>query len=515
MRITKTRDYQHEGIDFLTTPRVHRSQFDTTDPIFCRALLSDAPGSGKTHQALEAALKLASSHPHWCIAVFAPAHLVEQWYDHCVEQYPELRILSIEGIQKEKTAYLNATQVRIVIVSIQSMRRKPFVDQLTQFFIRNHVNISIIDESHYVKNRESIQAYNIRQITRPDFCPHTFLLTATPIMREADDIFMQLRIIDPFTFSNFDAWLHRYCWFHQSAYGPQNVSLKKGVTFDDYILGRSYAQIGLQLPPIIPPSNSPDALIKTSLPKPYRVAYDDVKNTMQHALDNGEIVLTMDNAMQVMHTLRHLTANPSKQESLLSFLETDPGPHLIACFYRQSAYDLRSFLVEHGHSASDITVITGADVPAHERPIYAKRAQATSSILIATMPSISEGVDLSHMRSVHFYEENFTPGGMYQFLSRVRRHRNPDEEDIETLVNTDEPPFSPQSQGHYVDQYGVYQILVDYTLPTQETPNDELNSIPVIVRYYHAKNTIDEKIHAVQSNRAISIKDIIKVELVS
>jgi hypothetical protein len=42
---------------------------------------------------------------------------------------------------------------------------------------------------------------------------------------------------------------------------------------------------------------------------------------------------------------------------------------------------------------------------------------------VATMASLSEGVDLSYGRTVIFCETDYTPGRNYQALSRVIRHR--------------------------------------------------------------------------------------------
>jgi hypothetical protein len=107
--------------------------------------------------------------------------------------------------------------------------------------------------------------------------------------------------------------------------------------------------------------------------------------------------------------------------------------------------------------------------------------------VVATIKSLSEGVDLSNCNTVYFFEEDFTPGKMYQFLSRVRRHRD---NSTGTVSITE-------------DLLGLSHLHVD------EDPNDK----PIIVRYFHAYKTIDERIHAVQSNRAVDVKDIIKVEL--
>lgn len=514
------RHYQVGGIQYLTTPRV-RLNADDLQSTLCRAILTDAPGSGKTFQASEAAKCLINRQSQLTptvrrsVCVIAPAHLVDQWFRFLCFQYPDDHVVSIEGTTKYKDL-ANPDHIDWLILSVQSMRRQDFCDAVSQSFIANHTFVCIIDESHYVKNADAKQSHNVRLLTRPEFVPHCFLLSATPITREADDLWHQLRIVDPITFRSQDRFLNTYCWFTMGSYGPSNVSFRKGATDllqgktttniynqsqqaeNDglgWMMGRSYADIGLELPPIIPPAGSPAAIVKQSLQPKLRKAYDDIKAYWYHAtfIDKERATLSGDNAMEIMHLLRHITNAPEKRQRLINHLETDPGPYLVGCFYRQSAKDLAQDIEAAGYTPH---VITG-EVPADDRVRIAQRAGKTSNkdVIIATIPSISEGCDLSHLNTVLFYEEDYTPGKMYQFMSRVRRHRN-----------TDDPAHTEFTIDSSPNEQGTFSI----TLPASNP-----NSTPVICRYIHAAGTIDERIHAVQSNRAVSVKDLIKVELQS
>ena len=509
------RDYQVTGIDYLTTPRVKHNINDDF-PTLCRAMLTDAPGAGKTLQAMLAATKkLSQTH---ATLVICPAHLVKQWYNDILRQFPDDHIVSVEG--SAKYTYLRMSNIDWLIVSTQSLSSAKLVEATTKSVITNHVHVAIIDESHYLKNASAKRSIAVRKLCRPDFIPHCFLLTATPIIREANDLYSQLRIIDPLSFHSFDSFLNKYCWFTYSSYGPQNVSLKTGhyaahkllegthpteksanyyqapdgTVTQGWMLGRSYAQIGLSLPPIIPPPNSPDALVSIPLPRQLRNAYDDIKTFWQHSItsDDGSkhAVLTTSNAMEVMHLLRALTNCEEKRSKLISYLETDPGPFLIGCFYKRSVSQLCIALTEAGYNP---ILVTG-DVPADIRPSVAKSAVSPRDVVVATISSITEGCNLSHLNTVLFYEEDYTPGKMYQFMSRVRRHRDAD------------PNSQPLDQiAITTDDQGTFHLELPY----------DANETPVICRYFHAANTIDERIHAVQSNRAVNIKDIVKVELAS
>lgn len=494
------RHYQVDGIDWLTTPNVPtRTSINPVNPSYitytevdqatktlARHILTDAPGAGKSFQSTEAAIELTPDSTH-SILIITPAHLVPQWFDFIDDQYPDDTIISFEGSHARK-AQSAAVHARWYIASVQSLRSKKFLDMYTTLAIQHHIDCIILDESHYCKNRDSHTSHNVLKLTNPNLIQHVILLTATPVIKEADDLYMQLRICDPFTFHNFDAFLNTYCYFSWTRWGATNVALRKNApqALSRWMMGRTYKDIGLELPPLISPPPVTHEMISQR-----RTAYDNIKTYWYTLIDNvkhdsqGQPVLTANSAMEVMHMLRHIISSPEKQSSLISHLHDDPGPYLIAVFYRNSAKELHSYLLEH--AGINAQIITG-EVPAADRLRIAKdSAHTPNSVVIATIPSITEGCDLSHCNTVYFYEEDFTPGKMYQFLSRVRRHRDTPE----------------TTRGGYTIE------IVDNHLHIEENPNDR----PVIVKYFHADKTIDTHIHAVQTLRAVNVRDLVKVEL--
>lgn len=536
------RHYQLDGITYATTPRV---KLDPNDflPTLCRSQNTDAPGAGKTNQALWAADQLITNKSH-SIVVICPAFLVDQWFNAIGELFPDDSIVSLEGQAAKRDKWFQ-TSARWYVISVQSLRRKAIFDQLYQLYIREHVDFTIIDESHYVKNPNAIQSINVRKLTDPRFCPHVMLLSATPITKEADDLYNQLRIIDPVKFRAQHEFLNKYCYFTWSSWGATNVTLRKsahaeleaqyrivckngdvgtrlcgskksctcnelyytneiipkkintpfptGLCCEEeldmqsgYMLGRTYAQIGLELPALIP--DDKHAIVEFPLEKDRRKLYDDLKHTWYSMLAEGE-VLTAASAMELMHLLRRITNSPEKATRLCQYMENDPGPYVIACFYKKSAKELAQIIDLKFGNDRKCYVISG-EIDADERVRIAKRSTNPGDVVIATIPSISEGVDLSHANTVYFYEEDYTPGKMYQFLSRVRRHR--DNSQLAISITHSE---SDQTDHLHID----------------EDPNDR----PIIRRFFHAENTIDKRIHDVQTLRSVNIRDLVKVEITS
>lgn len=490
------RSYQTVGIDYMCTPRVKVNVTDLL-PTCSRSLNTDAPGAGKTMESSLAADQLvAKAH---AIAVCAPAHLCKQWFRFLGEQFPDDPIVWLSGTKQQriKDAQVSA---RWYIFSTQSLRKEDDYKFYSTLFIQHKVDCTIIDESHYVKNPDAARSRFLRILTRPDFCMHVILLSATPTMKEADDLYHQLRIIDPHNFRAHHDFLNKYCWFTNTSWGAINVTFRKGAMAElqaqwidnptgepgrvldmstGYILGRSYAEIGLEIPPLI--SYEPH---EHNMSSPRRKVYDDIKLMWASKLQDGE-VLSADSTMEVMHMLRRLTNSPEKQQDLTSYIQDDPGPYVIGCFYKQTAKDL-ALHISTTPSLSEYNpiVITG-EIAANDRVALAKQSTNPHDVVIATIPSLAEGCDLSHCNTVYFLEEDYTPGKMYQFLSRVRRHRN-------------------EGDGSVI-------ITQDNKLHVSDTGNER----PVILRYFHAAKSIDGRIHAVQSSRAVNVRDLVKVELVS
>lgn len=415
------RPYQLDGITFL-----RRKQ---------RAMIADAPGAGKTLQASEAA-RYSSS-----IMIVCPTYLTDQWFDFIHEQYPTDSISMASGTRKQRDAALNHN-AKWTIVNTEMLRtyELPYKETV------------IIDESHHVRNREAAVSK-----AALEYCKHVhnvYLLTGTPIVKEADDYFMQLRIIDPNTFSSYARFVSTYCSFSMTSWGYQVTGVRNRALLKDllskYVMGRDYKDIGLQLP----------ALIETIVPVRLTNEHYDMYKSIKNMYTYEDINFT--NALQVLHALRMITSlAPEKQQRAIDMAAELPNC-VVFTWYRQAARTIAAELSKL-HPDAKVVHING-DTPPSERKELAQSAQ----YVVATMDSLSEGVDLSHIRSCVFFEEWYTYGVMHQALTRLQRYR---------------PDGSEE---------------------------------PVNCYYVQARSTVDELIHQTQMRRtdtAVSVKDMIRKEL--
>lgn len=365
------RDYQEKGIQFLTTKK--------------RALLFDDPGLGKTLQAA-----MAAERP---VLVACPTYLVEQWAEFIRQQFPDdIIAYTTGGSQYKRLKDLNDSgSPHWYVVNVQMLRTYSFPP----------VRTFIIDESHHVRNRNAQQsraAFDIAVQT-----PRVYLLTATPIYREVDDLFYQLRIIAPAVFTSYNRFVEMYCMQEYAPYKNKVVGARSSYTIrkllERFAIGRSYKDVGLQLPRLI------EKDIRLTMPTNLMKAYKQIKE--EYRLMH----ITFSNAGAALQALRMATVCKDKLDAAKDIVDDNKGHRaVIFCWYQDSAHALGKVL--------KAPVITG-EISVTERVNIAK---GNHKVIVATMASLSEGVDLSAYKLLIFFEEDYTTGQMYQALSRAVRY---------------------------------------------------------------------------------------------
>lgn len=396
-------------------------------------MIADAPGLGKALQASEAATKP--------VLVCCPAYLIMQWEKFLISQYPDDFVCAAFGLRKNRELILQV-DADWYIVNHAMLRG----------YQMPKVNTVIFDESHHLRGCNAVQS--LQALNYSLEVENVFLLTGSPIVREADDLYMQLKMLDPLVFSTRKKFIDMYCNGYYTPWGTR----AKGSKFPSlmkqmlsrYVLERTYDDVGMQLPKLTEETITVDMDM---------TIYDKVKLTYR---DLEDVPLTA--AMAMIIELRRLTVSEEKIKALVDTVMDIGSPCIVFTWFKETAAFLSQRLKESKQLSNylrNVSIITG-DIPTETREDLAKRENTT---IVATMASMSEGVDLSHFRHVIFFEEDYTPGMIYQCMCRVRR-------------------FSTEN-----------------------------NYDPVVVYYVHVRDTIDEIIHHCVSERISDIKEIFKMSI--
>lgn len=125
--------------------------------------------------------------------ILAPLIVLHNWKKEfdMYSQIPQNAIVILQGPIAKRIEYINNIKgPRILVCNYDAMQNQDFQKAILRF----NPKILICDESHVLKDYKSKRAKAVAAIA--DRCEHRYLLSGTPILNNALDLFMQFRILD-------------------------------------------------------------------------------------------------------------------------------------------------------------------------------------------------------------------------------------------------------------------------------------------------------------------------------
>lgn len=448
----KPYDFQMEGIEFM---QKHK-----------RVLNRDKPGLGKTPQGAYASVGDT--------LVVAPNYLTQQWYEwlNGNDEHPAFaplgrqKILWARGNAYDRVRTLNE-DADFHVINIEMLSSHS--EELAVLASQGKWQTIIFDEAHHLRTHNTKRSMTAVEMIR--YPEYVFNLTATPIWKEVDDLYMQFRLLQPDVFTSYYRFVDSFCVADSTKFGTKVYGAKKEMIqelediLDMVSIGRSYEAAGRELPPLI--TKNVTIEFPPQLLKAYNQMIADYRIQLEYENSEGEMDIKFDNFSQILRAMRLMTATTfkgSKYDTAREIIEdnynetgltTKQSKTIVFSWYRDTC--------EEAAKALDGVVIHGGSTPAERRALA---LDPNNKVVCATIASLSEGIDLSMARTVIFLEEHYTPGSMEQALARAVRERH-----------------------------------------------NESNDEPVICYYVHVKDTIDQVIHRKLQSRNTSIKEVLKEAL--
>jgi hypothetical protein len=397
----------------------------------------------------------ANAYP--CLIV-CPGYLVDQWHDHLraeghpadsvvvaatvatrddpkhPERPPSLRSVPPE----EKQALLNAARspaVRWLIVNYEVMRQPPAEREKSVERIwaetaaekgwllpgqkdprpKRHMprykippmRAVICDEAHRLRGRGergrgSQQFRGCYQIASRHHTELVLPLTATPIYRDVGDLFFQLRLLDSRRFTSYWDFIQQYAILDEDEWGTHIVGYRPAAQalLSQYAIRREYTdpEVQLDIPPLI------SRQIYVTMTPDSAKQYAQVK--YQHRARDGSLIMDSGTALT---ELRAVTAHDKNKLDALANLTLDlDRSYIVFTHYRETAKAVSALL--------QAPLVIGGQ---KGNAAIARSSQR----LVANIDALQEGLDLSHLRAVIFYEPDYLPGKHKQAMMRVQRWR--------------------------------------------------------------------------------------------
>jgi len=404
------RPYQEEAVDFLAAAG--------------RAIYADGPGTGKTIGTLEVIRRWKPANTLIVVPVLQGAGILN--WQRTIRDQLEVTTHIAYGVPATRLAAYKewARRGGICVVGYESMRSD--IDNIYDV----GADALVADEAHRLVNRNAKTTKAFRQLA--GYADKLLLVTATPMVNEADDLWSLFNLIDRKTYSSYWRWVHQHCTTNVTDFGGK---LQRPVELVKGLLPGADEQIRAQLEPVLmqrpisellPDISTPtEEILAVELSPQERRHYQELKRKYVTELD-GEQIIALNEVSKITR-LRQLTSDWSSV-----FAEVGAGAKVLAAAELVGDISEQVVVMCAFQATCDRLVeqLTQRKVPAvayhggTERSPQALEdfIQGKTRVLVGTLGSLGESVDgLQVARILVLVDRPWNPKGYDQAVGRVRR----------------------------------------------------------------------------------------------
>lgn len=180
-----------------------------------RGVLADEQGAGKTVTALSA---LAGVQEPGRVVIVCPGATRDNWVEH-VREWTGRHCVVVEGDRRRRLEAISSWS-DVLVISCSGLRLH--YDDL------NDVGVLILDEAHVLRNRETDTFNAARQVAR--HAEYVWMLTATPTVNSAVDLWPLLHLCDPWRWSSYWDFVFRFMLYEEDDFGIRIEGVKETET---------------------------------------------------------------------------------------------------------------------------------------------------------------------------------------------------------------------------------------------------------------------------------------------
>ena len=383
-------DYQKEGVEFLLS---HSG-----------GMLLDEQGLGKTIQALGAVKKTNAK----VLVIVCPAIMQGTWLHHVTNLIP-----------KEITTYIHSYEWYVKLTNFRGLLKE----------IKDKEIGVIVDEAHYIKTPTSKRTKTVQYLLSLENIILKVLLTGTPITRDVDDLFTQLKVFYPNFCRSIFEYRRRYMncihsYFGDTFKGFKNDSAKAEII--NYLkhcsLRRTKKSAGLGLPSITRTPVFVD--INKKVAEQSLEILDYATKVINGTQDYAEYKTNLAEEASHIASVRK-ALGVAKVPQVLQYVEhlLQSGTQKLIVFgvHIDVVNLIYESLKEKYKEIKTHRIIGATTSTQREKIIKEFQELETSQILVANMIACGVGVTLTKSHTVVFAELDFTPSNIMQAEARVHR----------------------------------------------------------------------------------------------
>jgi SNF2 family DNA or RNA helicase len=331
----------------------------------------------------------------------------------------------------------------------------------------------IVDEVHNAKNLDANRAFSVSKITRN--VEYVVLLSGTPIPNRLKDLGMSMHILDPYRFEDPKEFNKLY-------------SKDPRVLRDMLLAGR---MLRVKSDEVIQLPRLRTKKIKVNLTPEQREAY--IKVFLDSNLNSYNKLAKLRRILidpSIIFSYGKKEVNSGKLHKLDEIVYEKMGKNEKVVIYTNFKWRVTSMLAKR-YKEYGVCIIDG-DVPARtridedsEREKVRKEFQTgDKKILVATIGTLCEGVDLTSASTVIFLDPPFTSTARDQSTKRVHRLGQGKPVEVYNLIASDEEidkiTFDQETSEYGTIDEGIYKLveqkerLIDHVVDGTPLTKEEL-----------------------------------------
>ena len=383
-------EYQKQGIEFLVSRQ--------------GGMLLDEQGLGKTVQALKACEKVDPQ----VLVIVCPAIMRGTWSHHVANLMPS----NIQVVINSYEWYVKLDNYKSLVKSIKGKQ----------------VAV-IVDEAHYIKTPTSKRTKTVQHLLSLDNIVFKVLLTGTPVTRDVDDLYTQLKVFYPDFCRSIFEYRKKYMKCIHHFFGDIYKGFKNDYSRQEIInylkscsLRRTKKSAGLNLPSIVRQSVYID--INKKIAKESLSILDYATKVINGTQDYAEYKTNLVEEASHIASIRK-ALGVAKVPQVLQYVEhlLQSGITKLVLFgvHVDVVNLIYESLKEKYKEIKTHRIIGATTSTQREKIIKEFQELETPQILVANMIACGVGVTLTKSHTVVFAELDFTPSNIMQAEARVHR----------------------------------------------------------------------------------------------
>lgn len=423
---TQIREYQKVAVEYLLTAR--------------KAILADEMGLGKTCEVISALNVLASTGDEIRVVIVCPAHLKNVWVMEFRKFSEVFTSISVVNRTKENTFLINTNKPGKISVII--LNYDIFEKYLVNLEL-HRPHVVVFDESHYLKNlsaKRTKTAIRFVSNTKP---PYVWLLTGTPLTKDAMDLFPQLKILGHPLAENYMYFAKRYADMREEMimgrwvkkFGISNAKELREILLATCLIQRKKSQVLHELPEkirqmiILDPSEVQSLIDQEKEVLRATVANPDDSEEVENTLEHPEKLPKLNMLAQIRQqlALKKLPVIVNFVDDIIcSNSEEQENPEnqkkVVIFAHHLSVITELVNALKKIYSENSVARLTGMETQRDKQIIIDWfQNHENPRILVCSITAVATGITLTRASTCVFAELDWIPANIMQAEDRLHR----------------------------------------------------------------------------------------------